>query len=1448
VNGAAGDDLPHFDVSDRSGVRRRVRPGAPTDTLADLALHAWGWVPDRVWVEDRPVPPGTRLDMTPGLRHGAAIGRNEAEGSAPTEDVEGVIAATCAVTAGPDCRGWFPLAPGRHILGRGRHAHIRIDDPELELYHAAVDVDAAGGIDVIQIAGRCPIDDRPVGEESDDRRSITVLLGASQVEIRSAGGRVDRAPHICGSAVPRRGDPWRFEVRRAPVPSSPIVDERLEAPGPSPRPEPSSPITVVGSAVGLVGAGVVAMALRQPMFVMFAAVGAIASLATFAVSRCAAHRRHRRAVRVHAESLEAFVMAVETLAHRRGIDHRRRHPHLVATLDVIPRRPGPTRTWERRIDDGVLRGVVGSGTVCRPVVVDADGSTGPVAGTHHSAAPAPEPGDAELLARVRTAEVLEGVAAPMSIHQGRAIAVQGPSSAAVARSLVVQLATWYGPADWRLAVVASDPSAWSWARWLPHIAGPGGSVRLVDGRDPGAVDEMVDSIDRDGPATLVVVDRSDVFASANSHLRRRLAAGSIAVLAALDAGGPVPAVCRRVLVVGSRGRASWDGDLDADDHADDHADGVRIAGLSVERAEVAARALAPLVDPEAVHAVTGLPGIVGLADLLDLELATTRGVEQVLAGWSVEGWRPVRVPLGRTAEGIVEFDLDRDGPHGLIAGTTGAGKSELLRSMVASMALRYRPDELTFVLVDYKGGSTFDACTELPHVVGLVTDLDDGLAERALVSLDAEVARRERLLRAAGAADHRAYVQASRSGHEAVPRLVVVIDEFATLAAELPDFLAALVGIAQRGRSLGVHLLLATQRPSGVVSDDIRANTNLRIALRLNDPADAHDVVADPRPASLPRSTPGRAVLRLGPGELVEFQAACCSRASHPRRVGLTVEVVDDGANVDSTRGSLDDERRLDPEAGLARCAPLSELVAAVATVGTAMDRIGLETPRLPWLPPLAPHGDDELARRWPDAARLGVVGIVDDPAAQTQHPLCWAADGNLVLIGSLGSGTTSALLAIARAWGRRHAVGEALLYVIDGRGDERLGLLRELAQCGGVLPSSDVELVHRLLRRLADEIDRRLDGRGGPPIALLVDGLTSLRSSLSAVDRLDTAAMLERVIRDGPPVGIVAALVVDEASATATTIPASDRWLFHTLDPSAARTLGLVGEPIPTGRPGRVRVSSSGLVAQLAHLDADAILAGLVVRPHPRSCATVERLPALVDPTDLPPSRAVRNGSAATELAVGLDADRCEPAYLHVPDGDHVVIAGAARTGRTWALGRVVDAWRDAHPTGEVMTLDRGTIERLSVGGKLVGKVGGEVGGRPLLLAIDDADRLDDPSGVLGRLVADHRPGLMIAATVHLDVARSLYGHFTRALARSRCGIVLTAPGEIDGELLGTTLPRRTLIAPRPGLGWLVDTAAPRLVQLAGRLPACPESSRWPAANSVRSSGPTAAPTSSNG
>ena len=230
----------------------------------------------------------------------------------------------------------------------------------------------------------------------------------------------------------------------------------------------------------------------------------------------------------------------------------------------------------------------------------------------------------------------------------------------------------------------------------------------------------------------------------------------------------------------------------------------------------------------------------------------------------------LRAVVGQAAGEPLTLDLRSQGPHALVGGTTGAGKSEFLQSWVLGMAAGYSPDTLTFLFVDYKGGAAFAECIGLPHSVGMVTDLSPHLVRRALTSLNAELRYREHILNAKKAKD---LLELQRRGDpEAPPSLVIVVDEFAALVQEVPEFVDGVVNVAQRGRSLGLHLILATQRPAGVIKDNLRANTNLRVALRMADEADSMDVLGSPLAADFSPDIPGRGAAKTGPGRITGFQ------------------------------------------------------------------------------------------------------------------------------------------------------------------------------------------------------------------------------------------------------------------------------------------------------------------------------------------------------------------------------------------------------------------------------------------------------------------------------------------------------------------------------------------------------------------------------------------------
>ncbi len=620
-----------------------------------------------------------------------------------------------------------------------------------------------------------------------------------------------------------------------------------------------------------------------------------------------------------------------------------------------------------------------------------------------------------------------------------------------------------------------------------------------------------------------------------------------------------------------------------------------------------------------------------------------------------------------------------------------------------------------------------------------------------------------------------------------LPRLVVVIDEFASLAKELPDFLGALVSIAQRGRSLGIHLVLATQRPAGVVTDDIRANTNLRIALRLQDRTDAHDVVGDALPAGFPPGTPGRALLRLGPDELIVFQVADSSGPVRPVSTRLTVERVSARATSASIEVPVTDQ----PTA-------LERLVEAI---GSAATMVATATPHRPWIDALPAVvrlrdlGGDDTA-----------VGLLDDPAEQCRRPLRWQpAEGTLLLVGAVGSGTTTAASVVATQCVRTADPGAVHLYVIDAQGGAVWSAFDTSAQCGAVVRLAEAERVNRLIGRLAEELDRRSSGASCvPSVVVVIDGYAALRDAIGDVTDGASARRLDRLLRDGPVVGMVAVVTTDGVSSAGLAVPRAATWRFD------------------SGSPGRMRVVESGLEGQIV-FDPDAArhfppmdtaeeVTTVGSRPAP-----VLVLPEVVDP-DAFDARLAAGAPAPllgrpVELPLGLGADDLEPTCLRVPIGDHVFIGGAARTGRSTALRQVEFAWRRAQPGGTVIHVDRGRpvtdAQRAAID---------DPGSNNLLVVVDDAERIDDPGGALARLLV--RPGVTFAVAARLDAVRVAYGHWTREVARSRCGLIMTSMGEVDGELLGTTIPRRSMIPPRPGLAWVVDHDGQRLVQVAARMP----------------------------
>ncbi len=1381
-----------------------------TDRVGDLVLAVGLQVGEAVLVDGARVPTGRRLVTSP-VRRGSLI---EDEPQARVEPVPGGPGVTVEWCAGPDSGRRVRLGPGRHLLGRRPGLALVASDPRLSTHHGLVVVEREGEMTYQDLHGATsavdhrlvaePVVLRPGGHLRVGTGLLRMLAGDATADLHDPAGRCPgvRPP---GRHLNAWTDPLARPPRRVPpAGSSPVtVPEPLAASAGDTA--GAGVTTLVTAALSTLGALVMMLVVGRGVMAIMALVGAATAFGAWLVQSVRVRRARRSEERRRSLRLAEIRAALESA---RTVEAAR-----LAGLEGLAGSAVAASSgiglWERRLaHPDALEVVVGFGDRrWQPVVVGR--------GTGHRL-----DDDADVAVIVEALASLDHVAATGRLRTGGALGIVGPPElrAALARSVLIQLATNHGPADVRIAIVTGpgDRTSWEWTSWLAHVVGPEsspvcGELRTVEewaagllaaSGSPGATSAASRAANADSRyrpverMNVVVVDDPGALAIRTSALRRLLLAphcpATFVVLA--PTLGELPSVCGEAIEITDDATAvhhRWLAE------AGETRSGVgipgerfRIAGATVGFADEVARRTARFDDPERLDPLGSLPAEVDLDELLGERIATPSAIA---AGWRAAGADPPpRALIGVAGDGAVEIDLCRDGPHALIGGTTGAGKSELLRTLVAAMAVDSPPELLSFVLIDYKGGAAFDACARLPHVVGIVTDLDDRLAARVLVSLDAELRRREHLLRAGGAADLTTY--RTSANREPMPRLVVVVDEFAALAAEQPEFLGALVSVAQRGRSLGLHLVLATQRPHGVIGDDIRANTNLRIALRVQDRADSLDVVGDPLAAQLSRSRPGSAVLRLDADELTVFQTARCT-GPVPSGGGTTAS------------GALD--------------VLVERFVRAAALVGG-------EGPTRPWLDPLG-HSIEAYGPDQPPET----VGVVDVPELQSREPLVWKRGlGHLLIAGSLGSGTTTALATVAMALAEANHPADLHFYALDAAGSGGLDHLADLPHCAGVVGGADVERCSRLLRRLATEIVRRRAAAtetGRPAIVLAIDGLATLRASLDTSAGLADAERLSTILHDGPRVGVVTMAATDRPGdvPAAVVARAGARWMFGLVDPMEAAVWGISPRAaVPHGRPGRCVRVETGHEAQIL-LDprpaAQAVQTiverhrGRVVGPNP-----LGSLPATITVGDLTQHSHREldiDGSGALVLSLGLGVDTLEPVDVTLHRGEHLLVAGPARSGRSTTLGAIIEVWRVQRPSGWIGVVrprasggGAGIAAEIAaeipvdlVGGlaEVVGEAAG-LGARPGLIVIDDAESVDD-DGALAALLAGPCGMLHVVAAGRPEALRSAYGHWTAVIRRSRKGVLLGSLHDVDADILGATLPRHRPARPPGGRGYVV-------------------------------------------
>ena len=476
---------------------------------------------------------------------------------------------------------------------------------------------------------------------------------------------------------------------------------------------------------------------------------------------------------------------------------------------------------------------------------------------------------------------------------------------------------------------------------------------------------------------------------------------------------------------------------------------------------------------------------------------------------SSQVFKSMAAPLGVSKTGIVNLDLHdkAHGPHGLVAGTTGSGKSEILQTYILAMATLFHPYEVGFVIIDFKGGGMVNQFKELPHLMGAITNIDGKEINRSLKSIKAELQKRQRLFADADVNHIDKYIRKFKAGEvsEPLPHLIIIVDEFAELKAEQPEFMKELISAARIGRSLGVHLILATQKPSGQVNEQIWSNSRFKLCLKVQSQEDSNEVIKSPLAAEI--KEPGRAYLQVGNNEIFELFQSAYSGA--PERA-------DDSNVKEFTIYSLTESGKRIPVYAQKKKksgeGSATQLDAIVQYVHNYCDGINLK--KLPdiCLPSLS-HSIDFAAReKDKDVGRYDVeIGVFDDPENQYQGVYSVdLASNNLIMIGSAQTGKTNVLQSIIRSLSTKYSPDEVSIYIIDFA-SMVLKNFEKLNHVGGVVCSSEDEKLKNLFKLLQAEIEMRKERlmsvgvssftaykeagmKDMPLMVLMIDNLTALK------------------------------------------------------------------------------------------------------------------------------------------------------------------------------------------------------------------------------------------------------------------------------------------------------------------------------------------------------------------
>ena len=1372
----------------------------------------------------------------------------------------GPPAAVVAIVAGPDQGKEFTLPRGTAYIGRAHGCEVQVSDSSVSRRHAKLLVAEIAEVVDLGSANGISVDSAEVARavlKAGDR----VRLGDTEVEVRLL-------EHASGEAA---GDSACVAFSRSPRIAPVFEGREFDLPDLPERPKPSRMPWLAMMFPALMGLGMFALT-RSPYSLIFVVMSPMMMLGNHIDQRRGGRKDFEKLMRDFRADIEIVATRIRESLEVEADRRRGENPSGAECAQAARR--FSSLLWTRRRDTpGFLALRLGQGTM-----PSRNSMTMPPMGRSTASA------WLDLAAAMDGLSTVPDVPVVVDPLDTGAIGVSGARDAVLpaVRSLVLQAVSLHSPAELIVTAFASNTSArdWDWLKWVPHTASVHSPIMVghlastaptcsallselegliaSEGDHTGTPQEQ----DSSHPRVLVLVE-NDAPAERGRlvQLAERGWHQGVCVLWLAPTTPLLPAACRVFLEVeGSQGGVGYvrEGTLVTP---------VVVDSLSPEQTLAAARSLAPVEDSGApVDDDSDLPRAVSLLTLTGTALA--RSEHAVIERWGesrsiltgpfapkipYRGPGNLRAILGQSALGTFSVDLRTDGPHALVGGTTGSGKSELLQTWILGMASAHSPQRVTFLLVDYKGGSAFRDCVELPHTVGLVTDLSPHLVRRALASLSAELRYRERLLAKHHAKD---LVELERRGEvDAPPSLIIIVDEFAALVQEVPGFVEGIVNVAQRGRSLGLHLILATQRPAGVIKDNLRANTNLRLALRMADETDSADVLDTGMAAYFDPALPGRSVSKSGPGRLTPFQAAYAGgwTSDTPPPPEMRIETLAYGLGrvweLPVDEADLDRGR-----AGQDHMGP-TDIQRLVRTIGVAAKAAELPTPRVPWRPELRPVYDLALLSAAGRADEL-VFGVADDPDNQAQPVVAFHPDkeGNVAVFGASGSGKSVFLRTIALAAGRAARGDPCHIYGIDF-GNRALSVLESLPHVGSIVPGADHERLTRLLLFLRETIDdraarystasaatitdyrRQASAPDEPRIIVLVDGLTAFRQAYESGGKVRWLDLFTSLAADGRPVGVHFVISVDQRTGMPSSLAAAvqRRVVLRMAHPDDYSFLGVAGDVLSMASPpGRglingVEIQCAVLGGTSEVITQSRAVSALGDELRKNGASEAKPIRSLTDRvlmTDLPcevGGRPVLGIGSACLSSLGFE-----------PRGSFVVTgpSGSGRTTSLASLARSLRRWRPAMALffitpkrsselgafSDWAEVAAGPEAIIALASRLLAEL--HEGTHPISMAVV-IERVDDLAGTaaesqlsgLVRACIDH--GHFVAAEGETMFFGSNFG-LSGLLKTSRSGLALQPDG-IEGQtVFRSSFPAVNQGDLPEGRGFLVDRGRPQLLQVA--------------------------------